>query len=145
MILISHRGNINVQNNQKENVPSYIDLALNKNYDVEVDVHCIENNVYLGHDLPQYHVTYNWLYERRNKLWVHCKNINAVTELQNKDLHYFWHENDTLTLTSRGIIWAYPGNQPIKNSIAVLPELNNDNINKCLGICSDYILNYTNI
>ena len=45
-------------------------------------------------------------------------------------------------MTSKGYIWAYPGKQPIKESIAVLPELYKDNISKCIGICSDYIINY---
>ena len=35
-----------------------------------------------------------------------------------------------------------PGKQPINRSIAVMPELFNDNVDSCLGICSDYIQNY---
>ena len=45
-------------------------------------------------------------------------------------------------LTSNRDIWAFPGKQPIRNSIAVLPELYNDTIEKCKGICSDNIENY---
>ena len=56
--------------------------------------------------------------------------------------NYFWHETDTLTLTSKGYIWVYPGKQIVKNSIAVLPEIFNDNISECVGICSDNIKNY---
>ena len=47
-----------------------------------------------------------------------------------------------MTLTSKSYIWAYPGKQPIKNSIAVMPEIHNDDISQCLGVCSDYIQNY---
>jgi hypothetical protein len=57
-------------------------------------------------------------------------------------LHYFWHEEDTLTLTSENYIWAYPGKQPIKGSIAVMPERGNDDLSKCIGICSDVIKKY---
>ena len=39
-------------------------------------------------------------------------------------------------------MWVYPGRQPIKNSIAVLPEMFNDDIKDCIGICSDYIKKY---
>ncbi len=53
--------------------------------------------------------------------------------------NYFWHETDTVTLTSKSYIWAYPGKQPITNSIAVLPEIYNDNIENCVGVCSDII------
>ena len=44
--------------------------------------------------------------------------------------------------TSKNIIWSHPNNPPIKNSVAVLPEVNNYSISECLGICSDYIKNY---
>ena len=37
MILISHRGNINGPNIDKENKPSYISAAIDKGYDCEVD------------------------------------------------------------------------------------------------------------
>jgi hypothetical protein len=57
-------------------------------------------------------------------------------------LNYFWHEEDTVTLTSFNWIWAYPGKQPIKGSIAVMPEINNDDISEAGGICSDFIKNY---
>jgi len=56
----------------------------------------------------------------------------------------FWHENDTLTFTSKGFIWVYPGKQPVYNSIAVLPEIWNDEISECIGICSDWISKYKN-
>jgi hypothetical protein len=58
------------------------------------------------------------------------------------DVNYFWHEQDTITLTSHNHIWAYPGMQPIKDSVAVLPEINNDNLTQCAAICSDYIKRY---
>ena len=56
--------------------------------------------------------------------------------------HYFWHQEDDYTITSKGIIWTYPGKLLLKNSICVLPELFNKQILNCLGICSDYIQNY---
>jgi hypothetical protein len=78
---------------------------------------------------------------------VHCKNIAAVTffsRLFKNDIkiNFFWHEADTLTLTSLGYIWVYPGKQPIPASIAVLPERENDDIENCLGVCTDYVLQY---
>ena len=102
----------------------------------------IEGRIYLGHDKHQYEVNEEWLGERIDKLWVHCKNIELLSWIRSTSLHYFWHENDTVTLTSKNYIWAYPGKQPIKNSIAVMPEINNDNVSGCIGVCSDYIQNY---
>jgi hypothetical protein len=127
---------------EKENSKEYIETAINLGFNVEIDVRYYQNKWFLGHDCPLYEIEYNWLIDRKNKLWVHCKNTNAITELLDSDIHYFWHENDTLTLTSKNFIWTYPNKQPIKNSISVLPELNNDDISQCIGICSDYIKNY---
>ena len=140
MILISHRGNINGRIPEKENHPDYIQEALKQGYDVEVDVWFIDNKFYLGHDKPQYKTDKIFLTNKH--LWVHCKNTEALDKLKFDNINYFWHENDTVTLTSKRNIWAYPGKQPIKNSIAVLPELYNDNIEGCYGVCSDYIANY---
>ena len=144
MILISHRGNINGKKEELENKPQYIDESLSLGYDVEVDVWFIDGIFYLGHDNPQYGISLDWLYERKDKLWVHCKNVESIEKFNtlNENYNYFWHQEDTVTLTTKNFIWAYPGKQPIKNSISVLPELFNDNTSVCIGICSDYIQNY---
>lgn len=144
MILISHRGNINGRSELYENSPNYIDSAIKKGYDVEVDIWLSNGNFYLGHDNPQYEISLEWLSERKDNLWIHCKNIESIEKFNilNEKYNYFWHQEDTVTLTSKNFIWAYPGNQPIKNSISVLPELFNDNTSECIGICSDYIQNY---
>jgi hypothetical protein len=146
MIYISHRGNINGRIEEVENKPEYIDDAIKMGYNVEVDVWFVNGIWYLGHDKLQYEINYSWLKERKSKIWVHCKNIEALEICDEKiELHYFWHQEDTVTLTSQGTIWAYPGKQPIKNSIAVMPEIHNDNVVGCLGICSDYIQKYKNL
>ena len=147
MILISHRGNINGRIEEAENRPDYIEDTIRLGYEVEIDIWVIEGTFHLGHDEPQYPVSLNWLYERKDKLWIHCKNIEAIEWFSSLygTYNYFWHDTDTVTLTSKNYIWAYPGKQPIKNSIAVLPELFNDNTINCLGICSDFIQNYVSL
>ena len=142
MILISHRGNIDGKIVERENHPDYIDEAIALGYDVEIDLWFIDGRVYLGHDEPQYEVDDSWLGERTDKLWVHCKNVESLYWIRSTILHYFWHEEDTVTLTSKNHIWAYPGKQPIRGSIAVMPERDNDNVLLCAGICSDYIKRY---
>lgn len=147
MILISHRGNINGRIEESENKPEYIDDTIGMGYDVEIDIWFIDGCWWLGHDEPQYTIDLDWIDKRSDKLWVHCKNIEAVeyfydNEVECKDINWFWHEEDTLTLTSYGYIWAYPGKQPIRGSIAIMPEINNDNVLRCKGICSDYIQHY---
>lgn len=141
-ILISHRGNVDGIS-KLENKPTYIDSAIEAGYDVEIDVWKIGTTLHLGHDEPQYGISQRWLNERHDKLWIHCKNVEAVEWFNSTDgLNYFWHEEDTLTLTSKGYMWVYPGKQPIVGSIAVMPEIHNDDISKCLGICSDVIEKY---
>jgi len=149
MILISHRGNINGRFESWENEPTYIDKAISEGYDVEVDVWYIKTEqlgwfLFLGHDKPQYGVNFDWFKKRINKLWIHCKNIESIEYFSemSHDFNFFWHQEDVLTLTSHKHIWVYPGKQPINKSIAVMPEIYNDNISKCLGVCSDYIQNY---
>lgn len=146
-ILISHRGNTIGPYPEKENHPAYIQDALDFGYDVEIDIWVIEGTYHLGHDEPQYGITLDWLNQRKDKLWIHCKNIEAVewfNELESigSDFNYFWHQEDDVTLTSMNFIWAYPGKQPIRKSIAVMPEIHNDDISECIGVCSDFIENY---
>jgi hypothetical protein len=142
MIFISHRGNINGKNELFENEPLYIDLALKKGYDVEIDLWVKNKKWFLGHDTGQYEINYDWLNDRKKSLWVHCKNIKSVIALKNTDIHYFWHENDKIALTSKNYIWAFPSENKIKESIDVLPEKYPNVISNCLGICSDYITNF---
>jgi len=142
MYLISHRGNTNGKIEEWENHPQYIDDTIRLGYDVEVDIWVKNGILYLGHDEPQYEIPLEWLFHRKKKLWVHCKNVDAMEYIYDTDLNYFWHDVDTMTLTSKGYIWAYPGKQPIKYSIAVMPELFNDDVSHCYGVCSDYIQNY---
>ena len=139
MKLISHRGNINGKIKKLENSPSYIDAELG--YDVEVDVWKDSDGFYLGHDEPTYPVDLLWLSNRALRLWIHCKNHQALSYLNQTDLHYFWHHDDDVTITSNGIIWSHPRIKPIRNSIAVLPDTE-WKVNECMGVCSDNIINY---
>ena len=142
MILISHRGNINGKIPSKENDPKYIDLAIECGYDVEIDIRFVDEKLYLGHDKFQYLIDIKWLDARKDKLWIHCKNHKVVEYLNGKDLNWFWHNDDNMTLTSRGFIWSHPKIQPLKNSIAVLPDNYTWDLSECCGICSDYIKKY---
>jgi len=143
MIYISHRGNINGKNIEKENSPEYIIEALNNGYNVEVDIWLINSKWYFGHDEPKYEIDlleFKFLFDR---IWFHCKNFEALEELLiYKNIICFYHNNDNFTLTSNKYIWALPGEKLSKNSICVLPELSNCSKFKCAGICSDVIEKY---
>jgi hypothetical protein len=149
MKLISHRGNVNGPLESWENEPTYIDLAISKGYDVEIDVWYVDGFLYLGHDKPQYGVTYKFFQDRITKLWIHCKNVEALKYFQEHDVlkntHYFWHQEDDIALTSFNIFWTYPNKPLTEHSVCVMPELHNQDVPDFVyGICSDYIENFKN-
>jgi hypothetical protein len=144
MRLISHRGNLSGPNSEKENSPEYIKIAYELGYDVEIDLWSNDTEMFLGHDEPQYKIDYEFINSMSDRLWVHCKNLEALycCEFLLKDINYFWHQSDDFTLTSKNIIWTYPGKYLTPNSVLVMPELNKfaDIGPDVYGICTDEIL-----
>ena len=147
MKLIAHRGNVSGKCPESENKPSYIESAISQGYDVEIDVWFVNDKFMLGHDEPQYETSLSFLEEHQDKLWVHCKNLEALFALNKiKHLNVFFHDVDDATLTSHGHIWTYPNKPLMPNSVCVLPELGIDgDIEQCYGICSDYLTRYEHI
>lgn len=153
-ILIAHRGLLNGPDKSIENKPKQILKAIEEGFDCEIDLwNIVENNtnkLYLGHDEPQYSINSDFL--KHGGLWVHCKNLDALSFLQYnlRQVNYFWHQEDDYTLTSFGYIWAYPGKPVTKNTIAVLPENMSQKYQEmiaesnCYGICTDYIYDWKN-
>jgi hypothetical protein len=147
MIYISHRGNINGRNPEKENTEPYVKEALHRGYDVEVDVWCIGGKWFLGHDAPDTETTEDFI--RTPNLWIHCKNHEALSKLT-ETFRYgfpncFFHDTDEYTLTTTGYIWAYPGSKLCHRCICVMPERVNytpEEISLCYGICSDFVEKY---
>ena len=143
MILIAHRGNVLGKNPSSENNPLYIEEALTLGYDVEIDVWYDSGDLYLGHDSPQYKVDEE--YFQKKGLWCHAKNVMAIHSLLNINAHCFWHQQDDITLTSKGVVWTFPDKKLIPGSVAVMPEnssYTSTDLEVCSGICSDFIRNY---
>jgi len=145
MKLIAHRGNLNGPNPERENHPDYIWEAIQEGFDVEIDIWWVDGKFKLGHDEPQYDFPFNLIENHYNKLWIHCKDMESLSRLNELDslghkLNYFSHENDLGVLTSSGYIWSI---HPYKRGILVMPEFfGSDPTEDTLGICSDYITNY---
>ena len=140
MYLISHRGNLNGIQKDKENEPEYIISAIDKGFDVEVDVRFENNKFFLGHDHNQFEINKEFLLNK--KIWCHAKTSEALLALDEIKAHFFWHQEDDYTITSKGYIWTYPGKKLLSKSICVLPEKANYKEINCLGICSDFIERY---
>jgi hypothetical protein len=143
MKLIAHRGLMNGFDSINENTTKQIELALKEGFDAEVDVWWHNGKWWLGHDLPREQVSFSFL--KTKGLWIHCKNELALETLSEakKKLHYFWHQTDNYTLTSKGIPWVYPGKRQMRTGVCVLPEefMEIEDVGSLdvYGICSDNI------
>ncbi len=96
-------------------------------------------------------------------VWIHCKNMEAVEQIQalNKaslrrreeedyltvgryaGLNYFFHQEDSMTLTSRGYMWVHPKVKLVPvDSIWVVPfdkpfDFTDFNWGRVKGVCVD--------
>jgi hypothetical protein len=136
----SHRGNV-IGPTDKENHPDQINHAISRGFGVEIDVWKIGNLFFLGHDRPQYKIERPYLLQKN--LLVHCKNVAALDDLF-EDAHCFFHQNDQYTITSKGEIVCYPGQDPVKGGILMKCE-HFTNLHEQFVLCSDYIEYYKDL
>ena len=148
MKFIAHRGNTAGPDESRENKPDYIDNAISLGFDVEVDVWLVEDYLCLGHDGPETLIDRTFLETRKDKLWCHAKNLEALEWLVQNHFHCFFHDKDAYVITSHQIIWAYPGETITNNTICVMPErvknYSDQDLRMSLGICSDFVEMYKN-
>jgi hypothetical protein len=150
MILIAHRGLFEGPNQELENHPDQITLALESGFNAEIDVRWSAGKWWLGHDEAQYEVTEAFLMQPG--LWLHCKNVSALTRLLRLPVNCFWHQEDDYTITSAKYVWAYPGQvlpDAVDNGIWVQPEWtegwrSKDDVlvagmHVVAGVCSKYV------
>ncbi len=122
MRIISHRGYLNGPDDSIENNPKHIENIINQyGFDIEIDLWMInpwndKKKFYLGHNEPKYEIKYNFLKKYCDNLWVHCKNIEALSYLsifmsRGDFINYFWHQEDNFALTSIEYIWCHYRNE----------------------------------
>jgi len=145
MKIISHRGNINGPITEKENRPSYIDSAIQLGYEVEVDLRYINNEFWLGHDIPQYRIESQWMELRSENIWFHCKDINSAIELTklNNKYKFFCHTQDDYVITSNNKLWVHNLSNIITNECIIplidLSDINDYTNDEPYAICTDYV------
>lgn len=157
MKLIAHRGLMHGPDKELENKPEQIQLAIDRAFDVEIDIwyHNWQGTGFkwwLGHDRPQTEISVSYLRSLPlDHVWIHAKDIKTLEALTKETwpVHYFYHENDPVVLTSSKYLWTYPGKELTEKSIMLLPEINGMNhINiyakQVYGICSDYVVDISN-
>ena len=143
MKLISHRGNLTEENPERENTEPYIDEAISKGYDVEVDVRTKNGQLHFGHDTADAPTNLNWLIQRKSNLWIHAKDFETLsTLLQHTCLRVFFHEKENYTIISNGLVWAHDLKKI--DELCVIPLLSKNELLKWKkvpvhGICSDFI------
>lgn len=146
MKIISHRGNYNGIYPERENKPSYIDTTLSMGYDVEVDIRFIDNKFYLGHDTPDTIITKEWIVNRKENIWFHCKDLYSAQEFKrmNFGIKYFCHSSDDFVLTSTNHIWVHNLDLNLDET-CIIPLIDKESIenynsnNLIYAICTDFI------
>lgn len=154
MKVISHRGNLEGPNPERENEPEYINEAMEKIGWVEIDLWVSINKdtlhptLYLGHDYPLHRIHSEFIKTKGDRLYVHCKNFNALEFCRNYNMgcNYFFHDKDTYTLVSNGEIWMYPSfGQFNRQTIMAIPERIKqppEYFKGIGGVCTDFALEW---
>lgn len=142
---ILHRGLFAGPNRALENQEALLWDRLTEGWDIEIDIwRDTSGALWLGHDGPTTRLQNNSLL-RHPRVWIHCKNLAALVSMPER-AHYFVHDVDAATLTSRGFVWCYPGNQPGGGKdVVVLPERSGGcfpQLGNAYAVCSDYLPAY---
>lgn len=142
MKLISNRGNINGVNTILENTQIYIQEAINKGYNVKIDLWVKDGKLYLGTNGPEHLLDIDWFERNRSKLWIHCKDIEVISKFHELDsrganIHFFWHDCNKVSLTNRGYMWCESG-EVVPGGIVYQP-IKTDDLKGFYGVCSDEI------
>ena len=145
MIFISHRGNTDKIKEELENSREYIDQAISKGYEVEIDIWRIDGKLFLGHDKPERLVTLSWLNNRKDKLWIHTKNRSALEffTLIDDSYKFFWHTVEPFILTSNCLIWAHDYESVVNDNLCIVPLLSlkqvmEADVREWYAICTDF-------
>jgi|15BtaG_2_1085339.scaffolds.fasta_scaffold00145_11 hypothetical protein len=151
MKIISHRGNLDGPNPERENTLKYIDEALSHGYDAEIDLRVKHGILYLGHDGPDHHIAQTDLDDRRQRLWIHYKDNVALSYYSGG--RAFCHQSDPFSMvmncpwisSKNGFIWVHDLSLELTN-YSVIPLISKEDIDnfdlaraRCIyGICTDY-------
>lgn len=146
MRLIAHRGNTKGFDPAGENRITYLSQALDKGYDVEVDVRLMDGLIWLGHDKPLEVVGPQFF--RSSRVWTHAKDPATFAYLSRfPDVQCFYQDKDLISMTTNGYLWCN-SLHPISDSKAIIfqgrmqqPEtgLVMENIPNVFGVYSDWV------
>ena len=149
MKIIAHRCNLNGPS-PAENTIDAMMKCFERGFMVEIDIRLIDGKLYLGHDGPQEEVELQFLLKHGKKIFIHCKNIEALLYLKayNNTLNVFGLSRDPFVLTSGGDVFCAVGIVG-EGCVCVMPELHipgfsDEDFNKFKYILPDYPHGYNN-
>jgi hypothetical protein len=126
---------------ENENHPEYLAETIDTGFDVEIDLWIEKTKIFLGHDEPQYPVDPEFLYKHYDKIWVHCKNVEALEYLgKTAWINWFWHDKDDYTITSQNHLWCHPNAVQIDGAICQFrsPLIKAELPCKPYAVCTDW-------
>lgn len=119
---IAHRCNIYGPQPDTENTLTRIERLLEVyEFDAEIDVWSVGDRLFLGHDGPKEEISITTLSFYKDRLWVHCKNIDALYRLQTI-CNCFYHTDEDYALTTKGYVWKYPDVYYRGNLVAICTD-----------------------
>ena len=141
--LISHRGNIEGINLEREDSPEYVQEALKKGYHCMVDVWLVGGqHVALGTEAAYFPTTIEFLKDQR--IICNARSPEALEFLLRNEVHCFTLSETSFTLTNGGLIWVKPGGTITPRGVITMPEWTLPDVSvvaslPCAGICSNQI------
>jgi len=103
---IAHRGNTEGKQPEFENTIEYLNHAYDLCGGIECDIRTYNGKLYYGHDEPIELVDTNLI--RQYHWFCHAKDLESLSTLIAFGANTFWHQKDTVTITTKGYIWCYP-------------------------------------
>lgn len=139
---IAHRGNTEGPIPERENTPDYLVKALERGYDIEVDVWMGPCGLLCGHERDGA-VSVSTDFLRRQNAWVHCKDVASFMCLSRyPDVNCFMQDAEPAVLTSRGFVWLHSSYDGIPDGRCVLTQLNHQGFPaqfQPYAVCTDWV------
>ena len=149
---LCHRGNYETKFVPDENRPDIVDRRIRDGYGVELDLWFRDERYWLGHDEPQYQISFEWLLYNLSKKYIHCKDGPTFEHMllrcgrEGYSPNLFYHTNEDYALTTRGDVICHPGKALLEGSINMMPEMGSakpkEEREKAFAVCSDAIRNW---
>jgi hypothetical protein len=142
-IIISHLGNIDGRNPDKENNPVYVEKALKAGWHVCVNVFFVNGGFILPHAGGNSPMPPSFFSKPR--VWARAFNTDTADALCNINAHSIMFTGEFPALTSAQFIWTPPPHTLTARAIAYLPEIEDNgwlDLAEPAGLCSNEPASY---